>query len=158
MKKFSTGLLTLGLCLAVSTTALADGKIVSTPTKKSITASSFVYRDYEPNNTPETANPYSVGGQIIGRLGDYYSSNGGWWDVTDVYKFTVNKRQKVTFQLGAPQNVRLHLWSQLGGAGTDRNNNSFTVYLEPGITYELTVNAPTIDDPLEYNVYSFVVD
>ncbi|MDN9010146.1 hypothetical protein [Brevibacillus laterosporus] len=158
MKKFSAGLLTLGLCLAVSTTALADGQIVSSPTNKSITASSFVYRDYEPNNRPETANPYSVGGQIIGRLGDYYSSDGGWWDITDVYKFTVDKRQKVTFQLGAPQNVRLHLWSPRGVTFTDKNINSFTVYLEPGVTYELTVNTPTIVDPLEYNVYSYVVE
>lgn len=39
------------------------------------------------------------------------------------------------------------------------DNNSFTIYLEPGITYELTVNDPTaFDNPLEYNVYSFVVD
>ncbi|CCF16474.1 hypothetical protein BLGI_4443 [Brevibacillus laterosporus GI-9] len=157
MKKFSTGLLTLGLCLAVSTSALADEKIVSTPTKKSITASSFVYRDYEPNNNPATANPYSVGSQIIGRLGDFYSSDGGWWDITDVYKFNVDKKQKVTFQLGAPQNVRLSLWP-VSGARTDKNKNSFTVYLEPGITYELTVNTATIESPLEYNVYSFVVD
>lgn len=95
MKKVIFSLLTLALVTSISSSALATEKIGATEVAEATEATEVntlaaIFYDREPNDDPEQANPYMIGGQINGELTDKVRDRDDW------YTFTPTRSGKVS--------------------------------------------------------------
>ncbi|GED16960.1 hypothetical protein [Aneurinibacillus migulanus] len=165
MKKLVSTSLGIVLALSISTGAFAQDAPQVSEEIPAAALNSLIYYDTEPNNNITEANPYSVGNQITGSLGELI--NNDYYDVRDVYKFTAHKTEKVRFQLSAPKYGNSYVRMNLEGIDNDAHEkttetrNYFDVDLVAGKEYELMlfpVNYSTSLPAFKYNVYSYVIE
>lgn len=165
MKKLVSTSLGIVLALSMSTGAFAQDTTQVPEEIPAAALNSLIYYDTEPNENLANANPYSVGNQITGSLGELI--NNEYYDGIDVYKFTAHKTEKVRFQLAAPKYGNSYVRMNLDGIDnsahekTTETRNYFDVELEAGKEYELMlfpVNFSTNLPPFKYNVYSYVIE
>ncbi|KIV56091.1 hypothetical protein AM501_12700 [Aneurinibacillus migulanus] len=164
MKKLVSTSLGIVLALSMSTGAFAQDATQAPEEIPAAALNSFVYYDYEPNNSVEEANPYSVASQIIGSLGELI--NNEHHDTLDVYKFTAHKTEKVRFQLSGSKYGNSYVKMDLQGIDNDTHKettdtkNYFDVQLEAGKDYTLEVRPINynIGQTFKYYVYSYVIE
>ncbi|GEC91787.1 hypothetical protein [Brevibacillus brevis] len=160
MKKVVAGFLSLTLLASLSISATTtEVEAKSSEIKK--TAGS-IYYDYEPNNSREAANPYSIGGQINGNIED---------SKFDYYKFTAEKSGTIRVQFAYArgdinsskyQDFWLEIVQNTGPSGVraDYYHHSFDKQVVAGETYYLRAARASYDSSMSnaYSIYTYYVN
>ncbi|PPB10671.1 hypothetical protein [Brevibacillus laterosporus] len=153
MKKVILSLLTLALVTGISSSALATEKIKETEVKPL----AAIFYDREPNDKPEQANPYMIGGQINGEL---------TWDVdrTDWYTFTPTRSGKVSlvfaYSKGFKNTLELHVSTsnrlKTPIVHTENPGEVLQLDVEAGKKYYICVDSVIRNSDFrhDYNVYT----
>ncbi|MCG7319308.1 hypothetical protein [Brevibacillus laterosporus] len=161
MKKVIFSLLTLALVTSISSSALATEKIGATEATAVNTLAAIFY-DREPNDDPEQANPYMIGGQINGEL-----PMGKVRDRDDWYTFTPTRSGKVSlvfaYSKGDENIFRVRVYdegkrgpSRLPGVTTEDPGEVLQFDVKEGEKYYICVSAGARDSDFkhDYNVYT----
>ncbi|MDF9412980.1 hypothetical protein E1B06_14945 [Brevibacillus laterosporus] len=136
MKKVIFSLLTLALVTSISSSALATEKIEATE----VNTLAAIFYDREPNDSPEQANPYMIGGQINGEL--TWNEDADVSDNEDWYTFTPTRSGKVSlvfaYSKGVKNTFGARLYSE-GKGGPDRLKGVVTI--DPGKVLQFNVES-----------------
>ncbi|ATO51287.1 hypothetical protein O0555_03205 [Brevibacillus laterosporus] len=164
MKKVIFSFLTLALVTSISSSALATEKIEATEIAEAteVNTLSAIFYEREPNDEPEQANPYMIGGQINGELPmDKVRDRDDW------YTFTPTRSGKVSlvfaYSKGDMNIFRVRVYdegkrgpSRLSGATTEDPGEVLQFDVKAGKKYYICVSAGARDSDFrhDYNVYT----
>ncbi|MBH0328657.1 hypothetical protein ABH14_02360 [Brevibacillus brevis] len=160
MKKVVAGFLSLTLLASLSISATATEVEAKSP--EFMNTAGAIYYDYEPNNNRESANPYSIGGQINGNLDD---SN------FDYYKFVAEKSGTIRVQFAYARGDKnsskyQDFWLEIvqntgpGGTRADYSRHSFDKQVVAGETYYLRAARASYDSSMSnaYSIYTYYLN